>query len=163
MTHKSLFKLVAGVMLAVSVATIPAVCFTEPALAASKKKKTKKTKKAKVKSDEDYIRAEERESARLVREFVRREKIPKSVVKAGDIYIITSYGNQFKAIQGEGAAIYSEPNFNSKMILGLNNGAKLIAEADYVSHSGGGWYYVHFGKRAKGWVFARYINYRDPD
>ena len=157
MKHKSLLKPVAGVMLAVSLATIPAVYSTEPALAASKK-----TKKAKAKPKK-YASTYEEEMDRHAQEFIRREKIPQSVVRAGNIFVIRSYGSQFKAIHGEGAAIYSEPNFDSKMIMKLNNGAKLTADAEYTNKYGGDWYYVHFGKKAKGWVFSDYITSREPD
>ena len=159
MKHKSLFKLVAGVILAVSVATIPVVCFTEPALAASRKKKTKK---AKVKPKK-YVSTYEKAMDEAAQEFIRREKIPKSVVRAGEIFPIRSYMAQFKAIRGEGAAIYSQPNFNSKVIQRLNNGAKVIADVEYTNQYGGDWYYVHYGKKAKGWVATDYIINREPD
>ena len=153
MKNKYLLKVVAGVMLSVSLATIPTVYFTEPALAASKKKNTKK---AKVKSTYEQAMDE------ATREFVRREKIPNSVVRAGEISILRSYTSQFKAIQGEGAAIFSEPNTRSKRIVNLYNGAKLLAEAEFVGSSGD-WYYVHFQNRYKGWVHSKFITERDPD
>ena len=133
-------------MLALSVATILMVYSTEPALATSKKRNAPIAKLDKV-----------------TRDFVKREKISASIVSSGEIYVIRSYMAQFKAIQGDGAAIFSEPNLDSKMIMKLNNGAKLTADAEYTNKYGGDWYYVHFGKRAKGWVAAVYITDREPD
>ena len=153
MNRRCLLKIAAGVMLSVSLATIPTVYFTEPALAASRKKKTKK---AEVKS------TYEQEMDRAAREFIKDERIPKSVVRAGEISVLRSYTSQFKAIQGEGAAIFSEPNTRSKRIVNLYNGAKLLAEAEFLGSSGD-WYYVHFQNRYKGWVHSRFIVSRDPD
>ena len=70
---------------------------------------------------------------------------------------------QFKAIEGDTAYIFSEPDTNSQAIYKLENGAKLIAEAEYTNNYGGDWYYVHFQDKVKGWVLAKYIVEREPD
>ena len=147
-------KFTAALILAISLVTIPAVYFLndEPALAAAKKKKKSAPKP-------DALTAELDAAAR---EFVKREKIPSSVLKAGEIWVLKSYTSQFKAVQGEGAAIYSQPDFRSKRIINLPNGAKLTAEAEFTGHNGGDWYYVYYGK-AKGWVLSRFLVERDPD
>lgn len=147
-------KFTAALILAISLVTLPAVYFLndEPALAAAKKKKKSAPKV-------DPLTAELDEATR---EFVKREKIPSSVLKAGDIYVLKSYTSQFKAVYGDGAEIYSQPDFRAKRITKLPNGAKVTAEAEFTGHAGGEWYYVYYGK-AKGWVLARFLIERDPD
>lgn len=98
-----------------------------------------------------------------VKEFMQRENIPYSIAAKGDVYLLRSYTSQFKAINGNGAYLYSEPSTSSKAILKLENGAKLIADAEYMGNDGSDWYYVHFGDSAKGWVQSQYITDRDPD
>ena len=105
--------------------------------------------------DVDYAELE------LIKQFVEREKIPESVSSAGDIFVITSYAAQFKAVDGNDAILFSEPNANSKQIMNLSNGDKLTAEAEWVK-ANDDWYYVHFGN-VKGWIQAKFILERDPD
>lgn len=154
MKNKFWFKFIALTILAVSLASILEFYFSEPAYATSKKKKAK----AKV----SYVTAELDEAAR---EFVKREKIPASIVKSGEIYVMRSYTSQFKAINGRGygAEMFSKPDTSSKVVMKLNDGAKLIADAEYTNKYGGDWYYVHYRNKAKGWVLAEYIVDRDPD
>ena len=155
MRSRYVFKITAIIVLAMSLAAISILSFTDSADAARRKRKSKPRT--------DTLAAELDEAAR---EFVRRERIPNSVLRAGDIYVLKSYTSQFKAIRGDGAAIFSEPNTNSKRILKLRNGAKLTAEAEFVGRTWGDWYYVRFrsAKRsAKGWVHSRFITERDPD
>lgn len=132
-------KFTAVLILAISLVTLPAVYFLndEPALAAAKKKKKSAPKT-------DTLTAELDKAAR---EFVKREKIPSSVLKAGEIWVLKSY---------------TSPDFRSKCIMNLPNGAKVTAEAEFTGHNGGEWYYVYYGK-AKGWVLARFLVERDPD
>ena len=147
-------KLTTVYILAISaISLITALCFfnNEPALAAKKKKSMPKT---------DALTAELDEATR---DFVKREKIPHSVLKAGDIWVLKSYTSQFKAVQDNGATIYSQPDLRSKRIASLQNGAKLIADAEFTGHAGGEWYYVHYGKKAKGWVLSRFIVEREPE
>ena len=154
MKNKFWFKFIAFTLLAVSLASIPEFYFSEPAAAASKKKKAK-VKVPEVTAELDGV----------AREFVKREKIPASIVKSGEIYVIRSYTSQFKAINGRGygAYMFSKPDTDSKVVMKLNDGAKLIADAEYTNKYGGDWYYVHYGNRLKGWVLARDIVDRDPD
>ena len=97
------------------------------------------------------------------REFVKREKIPQSYVKAGDFYVIKSYGMMFKAIEGDGAFLYTLPDINSQKIMYLPDGSKLIQDADYVPYSGPHWAHVEVGNYAKGWVPSKFIIARDPE
>ena len=100
----------------------------------------------------------------LAMEFVKRENIPSSIVANGEIFVLRSYTSQFKAIDGDTAYIFSAPDTNSQAIFKLENGAKLIADAEYKTKDyGADWYYVHFGNRAKGWVLSQYIVDREPD
>ena len=98
-----------------------------------------------------------------VKEFLQRENIPYSIAAIGDIYLLRSYMSQFKAINGDTAYIYSEPDTSSRAVLKLDKGAKLIADAEYTGNDGSDWYYVHFGDSARGWVLSQYITDRDPD
>lgn len=100
----------------------------------------------------------------LVMEFIKRENIPSSIVANGYIFVSRSYTSQFKAIDGDTAYILSEPDtFSGQPIFKLENGAKVIADAEYTTKDGACWYYVHFGNIAKGWVLAQYIVEREPD
>ena len=99
----------------------------------------------------------------LTIEFVKQENIPNFIVTVGDIYVLRSYTSQFKAIKEDTAYIFSELDTNSQAIYKLENGAKLIAEAEYTNNYGGDWYYVHFQDKVKGWVLAKYIVEREPD
>ena len=100
----------------------------------------------------------------LVMEFIKRENIPSSIVANGYIFVSRSYTSQFKAIDGDTAYILSEPDtFSGQPIFKLENGAKVIADAEYTTKDGARWYYVHFGNIAKGWVLAQYIVEREPD
>lgn len=98
-----------------------------------------------------------KELDRLSREFVKRERIPNSVVRAGDIYVLRSATSQFMTVCGEGAAIFSEPNVKSKRIVKLYDGTELIAEAEFVGYSGSDWYYVIFRDDIKGWVDSKFL------
>ena len=104
----------------------------------------------------------ELELIELKKQFVEREKIPESVSSAGDIFVITSYAAQFKAVNGNGAILFSEPHSNSKQIMNLSNGDKLTADAEWATNADNEWYYVHFGD-AKGWVQSKFIKDREPD
>ena len=99
----------------------------------------------------------------ITKEFIQREKIPHSVLDSGEIYVLKSYSSQFKATKGNGVRIFSEPNSNSKLIMTLNNGAKLIADAEWTGKSGEDWYFVHFSNKAKGWINSKFIVEREPD
>ena len=151
MRSRYVFKITAIIVLAMSLAAISILSFTDSADAARRKRKSKPRT--------DTLTAELDEAAR---EFVRRERIPNSVLRAGDIYVLKSYTSQFKAVYGDGAEIYSQPDFRAKRITKLPNGAKVTAEAEFTGHAGGEWYYVYYGK-AKGWVLARFLIERDPD
>ena len=150
MRNKYVFKVAAVIVLVVSLAAILTLSFADSADAARRRKSKSRT---------DRLTAELDEAAR---EFVRREKIPNSVLRAGDISVLRSYTSQFKAVQGNGAAIFSEPNTRSRRVLKLHDGAKLTAEAEFVGRTGGDWYYVHY-RNTKGWVHSRFITDRDPD
>ena len=107
----------------------------------------------------------ELELIELKKQFVEREKIPESVTSVGDIYVIKSYAEQFKAVDGNGAILFSEPYTHSKQIMNLSNGDKLTADAQWSNLVGDewyDWYYVHFGD-VKGWVQAKFIKDREPD
>lgn len=105
-----------------------------------------------------------RELDELAMEFVKRENIPPSIVANGEIFVLRSYTSQFKAIDGDTAYIFSAPDTNSQAIFKLENGAKLIADAEYTTKDyGAEWYYVHFGNKAKGWVLSSYVVDREPD
>ena len=64
MKNKFCFKFIAVVMLAISLATIPVLYFSEPVAAASKKKKAK---------SESLEESFERDLDELVKNFVKRE------------------------------------------------------------------------------------------
>ena len=98
----------------------------------------------------------------LAQDFASKENLPERILKAGDIYIIRSYGLTFKAIKGNGAVMYSLPDAGSAQVMLLPDGSKLIAEAEYTSGTLGDWYFVNYGA-SKGWVQSRYITDREPD
>ncbi len=97
----------------------------------------------------------------LAQDFASKENLPERILKAGDIYIIRSYGLTFKAIKGNGAVMYSLPDAGSTQERALPDGSKLIAEAEYTSGTLGDWYFVNYGT-SKGWVQSRYITDREP-
>ena len=109
------------------------------------------------------IRENEKWEEEAIREFVKREGISASTLSSGSIFIIRSYGRQFKAISGNGAALFREPRANSTRILDIANGIKVIAEADFTGNSGEDWYYVHLHDGQKGWVHAKFIVDSDPN
>ena len=94
---------------------------------------------------------------RLSSEFIKREKIPKSVTRAGYIYVLKSAATRFMSVRGDGAAVFSEPNTKSKEIVKLFDGTELFVEAEFVGYSGGDWYYVTFLDDIKGWVDSRFL------
>lgn len=163
MKNTLLRKLIAVVMLAVSLAAVPMIYEPSAAIAAARRKKKSKARRKSAPVD-----ARQRDLDRAARQFIREEKIPQSVVNSGEIYAIVSYGSMFKAIYYDPnkmvrPALYARPDYRSRQIMKLKNGTKLIADAEFVGHSGGDWYYVHVGNKAKGWVPSEFIISRDPD
>ena len=107
------------------------------------------------------MRREAEEELQSLQRFIAEKKLPHHVVAGGNIYLVRSYGFSLKEIRGNKVNLRREPNTSSEVIMQMNEGYPVDADAYWTRADGREtWYYVRTPDGREGWVFEDFVGDR---
>lgn len=107
------------------------------------------------------MRREAEEELQSLQRFIAEKKLPHHVVAGGNIYLVRSYGFSLKEIRGNKVNLRREPNTRSEVIMQMNEGYPVDADAYWTRADGREtWYYVRTPDGREGWVFEDFVGDR---
>lgn len=107
------------------------------------------------------MRREAEEDEQMLRRFITDKRLPSHVIAGGHLYLVHSYGYSLMEIRGNKVNLRREPNTRSGIIMQMNEGYPVDADAYWTSADGREtWYYVRTPDSREGWVFGEFIRER---
>lgn len=107
------------------------------------------------------MRREAEEDERLLQRFITEKRIPSHVVASGRIYLVRSYGYSLMEVRGSKVNLRREPNTRSAVIIQMNEGYPVNADAYWTSADGREtWFYVRTPDGKEGWIFGEFTKDR---
>lgn len=107
------------------------------------------------------MRRDAEEDEQRLRRFITDKRLPSHVVAGGHLYLVRSYGYSLMEIRGNKVNLRREPNTRSGIIMQMNEGYPVDADAYWTSADGREtWYYVRTPDSREGWVFGEFIRER---
>lgn len=107
------------------------------------------------------MRREAEEALQSLQRFIAEKKLPGHVIAGGNIYLVRSYGSSLKEIRGNKVNLRREPNTRSEVIMQMNEGYPVDADAYWTRADGREtWYYVRTPDGREGWVFEDFVGDR---
>ena len=107
------------------------------------------------------MRREAEEDFQSLQRFIAEKKLPHHVVTGGNIYLVRSYGFSLMEVRGNKVNLRREPNTSSEVIMQMNEGYPVDADAYWTRADGREtWYYVRTPDGREGWVFDNFVGER---
>lgn len=107
------------------------------------------------------MRREAEEDFQSLQRFIAEKRLPGHVIAGGNIYLVRSYGFSLKEIRGNKVNLRREPNTSSEVIMQMNEGYPVDADAYWTRADGREtWYYVRTPDGREGWVFEDFVGDR---
>ncbi|WP_347713496.1 SH3 domain-containing protein [uncultured Fretibacterium sp.] len=107
------------------------------------------------------MRREAEEDFQSLQRFIAEKKLPHHVVAGGNIYLVRSYGFSLMEVRGNKVNLRREPNTSSEVIMQMNEGYPVDADAYWTRADGREtWYYVRTPDGREGWVSGNFVGER---
>lgn len=107
------------------------------------------------------MRREAEEDFQSLQRFIAEKRLPHHVVAGGNIYLVRSYGFSLMEIRGNKVNLRREPNTSSEVIMQMNEGYPVDADAYWTRADGREtWYYVRTPDGREGWVSGSFVGER---
>lgn len=107
------------------------------------------------------MRREAEEDFQSLQRFIAEKRLPGHVIAGGNIYLVRSYGFSLKEIRGNKVNLRREPNTRSEVIMQMNEGYPVDADAYWTRADGREtWYYVRTPDGREGWVIDNFVGDR---
>ena len=107
------------------------------------------------------MRREAEEDFQSLQRFIAEKRLPGHVIAGGNIYLVRSYGFSLKEIRGNKVNLRREPNTSSEVIMQMNEGYPVDADAYWTRADGREtWYYVRTPDGREGWVSGSFVGER---
>ena len=107
------------------------------------------------------MRREAEEDFQSLQRFIAEKRLPGHVIAGGNIYLVRSYGFSLKEIRGNKVNLRREPNTRSEVIMQMNEGYPVDADAYWTRADGREtWYYVRTPDGREGWVSGSFVGER---